>query len=180
MNILFVPHNKNEIRPAYISKYNNKRKNQVILLTITDDSERWHYLAGRGLSSLLRGISSSNNGGFYCLNCFHTYRILNKLKRYERVCNNHDYCHVDVPEQIKSILKYRQREKSLKVPFTIYTDLESLLKKKQTRQNNAKNSYTERKASHKHSGYSLRLICSFDETKKRHKFYRRRDCIKSL
>ena len=85
-----------------------------------------------------------------------------------------------MPEQIQSILKYRQREKSLKVPFIIYTDLESLLKKKQTRQNSAKNSYTQRKASHKHSGYSLRLICSFDETKKRHKFYRRRDCIKSL
>ena len=27
MNILFVPHNKKEIRPAYISKYNHKRKN---------------------------------------------------------------------------------------------------------------------------------------------------------
>ena len=27
LNILFVPHNKKEIRPAYISKYNHKRKN---------------------------------------------------------------------------------------------------------------------------------------------------------
>ena len=27
MNILFVPHNKKEIRPAYISKYNHKCKN---------------------------------------------------------------------------------------------------------------------------------------------------------
>ena len=37
LNILFVPHNKKEIRPAYISKYNHKRKKQVILLMITDD-----------------------------------------------------------------------------------------------------------------------------------------------
>ena len=78
MNILFVPHNKKEIRPAYISKYNHKRKNQVILLTITD-GERWHYLAVRSLSALLRGILSSNNGDFYYLNCFPSYRTLNKL-----------------------------------------------------------------------------------------------------
>ena len=40
LNILFVPHNKKEIPHAYISKYNHKRKNQVILLMITDDGER--------------------------------------------------------------------------------------------------------------------------------------------
>ena len=71
-NILFVPHNKKEISHAYISKYNHKRKKQVILLMITDDGKRWHYLAVRSLSALLRGILSSNNGNFYCLNCFHS------------------------------------------------------------------------------------------------------------
>ena len=54
MNILFVPHNNEEIRLAYISKYNHKRKNQLILLMITDDGGRWHYLAVRSLSALLR------------------------------------------------------------------------------------------------------------------------------
>ena len=49
LNILFVPHNKEEIWPAYISKYNHKCKNQVILLMITDDGTRWHYLAVKSL-----------------------------------------------------------------------------------------------------------------------------------
>ena len=123
MNILFVPHNKKEIRPAYISKYNHKLKNQVILLMITDDCERWHYLAVKSFSALLRGISSSNNGDFYFLTCFHSYRTLNKLKKLERVCNNHDYCHVDMPEEGKNILKCSPGDKSLKVPFIIYADL---------------------------------------------------------
>ena len=96
---------KKEICHAYISEYNHKRKNQVILLMVTDDGERWHYLAVRSLSALLRAISSSNNGGFYCLNCFHSYRTLNKLKKHERVCNDHDYCHVDMSEKGKNILK---------------------------------------------------------------------------
>ena len=128
MNILFVPHNKKEIRPAYISKYNHKRKKQVILLMITDDDNRWHYLAVKSLPALFRGITSSNNGDFYCLNCFHSYRTLNKLKKHERVCNNHDYCHVDMPKEHEKI-KYLPGEKSLKVPFIIYADLKSILKK---------------------------------------------------
>ena len=36
LNVLFVPYNTEKIRLAYKSKYNNKRKNQVILLMITD------------------------------------------------------------------------------------------------------------------------------------------------
>ena len=89
MNTLFVLHNKIEICHAYISKYNHRRKNQVISLMITDDGKRWDYISVRHLPALLRGISSSNNGDFYC--CCHSYRTLNKLKKNERVCNNHDY-----------------------------------------------------------------------------------------
>ena len=95
---------------------------------ITDKNNRWHYLAVKSLSALFRGITSSNNGDFYCLNCFHSYRTLNKLKKHERVCNNHDYCHVDMPKEHEKI-KYLPGEKSLKVPFIIYADLECLLKK---------------------------------------------------
>ena len=81
-------------------------------------------------------------------------------------------------EEGKNILKYSPGDKSLKAPFIIYADLECLLKKEQSCENNPKNSYTQRKAKHKPSGYSLSLICSFDETKNRRKFYRRKDCIK--
>ena len=72
LNILFVPHNTEKIRLAYKSKHNFKRENQVILLMITD-GKKWHYLAVKSLSALLRGITSNHNGDFYCLNCFHSY-----------------------------------------------------------------------------------------------------------
>ena len=98
------------------------------MLKITDDGKRLNYLAVRNLSALLRGISSSTNHDFYCINCFHLYRALNKLKQHESVCNNHDYCHVDMPKEHEKI-KYLPGEKSLKIPFIIYADLEYLLKK---------------------------------------------------
>ena len=84
INILFVPHNTKTISIAYKSKYNHKRKNHVILLMITD-GKKWHYLAARSLSALLREIVWSNHGDFYCLNCFHSYGTHNKLKKHERV-----------------------------------------------------------------------------------------------
>ena len=129
------------------------------------------------MPALLRGITSNHNGDFYCLNCFHSYRTHNKLKKHEKVCNNNDYCHEDMPKEDEKILKYNHGEKSLKAPFTIYADLECLLKKEQSHQNNPENSYTQRKAKHKPSGYSWSLICSFDETKNRYKIYRGRGCI---
>ena len=57
LNVLFVPHNKKEIEPAYTSRYNYKRKKQVILLIITDNDNRWHYLTVKSLPALFRGIT---------------------------------------------------------------------------------------------------------------------------
>ena len=95
---------------------------------ITDKNNRWHYLAVKSLSALFRGVTSSNNGDFYCLNCLHSYRTLNKIKRHERVCNNHDYCRIDMPKEHEKI-EYLPGEKSLKAPFIVCADLECLLKK---------------------------------------------------
>ena len=60
-----------KIRHAYISKYNNKRDNHVILLMITDD-KKYHCLAVKKFSALLRGTTSNHDGDFYCLNFFHS------------------------------------------------------------------------------------------------------------
>ena len=39
INILFEPKNEETINLAYKSKYNRKRKNQVVLLMITNDEK---------------------------------------------------------------------------------------------------------------------------------------------
>ena len=70
-----------------------------------------------------------------------------------------------MPDENKKILKYIPGEKSLKVPFIIYADLECLLQKINTCSNNPEKSYTEKKALHRPSGYSLVTCCSFDKSK---------------
>ena len=117
----------------------------------SDEAEKWYYITLksvrtadgfnrpiRSLSRLFRGITANNNGDFYCLVCLHSFRTDNALKRHERLCDNNDYCHVEIPTKDNKTLKYNHREKSLKAPFTIYAHLECLLIKEQSCQNNPK------------------------------------------
>ena len=106
------------------------------------------------------------------------YTTETKLRKHERICKNHDFCHPEMPNEDNKILKYISGEKSLKVPFIIYAELECLLKKINTCQNNPEDSYTEKKATHRPSGYSLVTCCSFDKSKNEQKYYRGKDCMK--
>ena len=108
---------------------------------ITDSNEigKWHYIPLtsvltdnglnrpiRSLSRLFRRITSNNNGDFYCLGCLHSLRPDNALKKHERLCNNYDYCDIEMPYSANNTLKYIHGENSLKVPWVIYADFECL------------------------------------------------------
>ena len=143
---------------------------------ITDGDTNWHYLA-ISLSGLLRGITSNHNGDFYCLNCLHSYRTKNILKKHEQICKNHDFCNLKMSDADNNILKSKPGKKSFKNAF-IYADLECSLLKTNTRNNNPNKSYTTGKALHKPSGYSLLTSCSFDKSENKQTYYRGRYCMK--
>ena len=124
----------------------------------------------KSLSALLRGITSNHNGDFYCLNCFHSHSTKEELEKHENVCNDHDYCYVQMPNYNK-ILKYNHGKKSMRAPFFIYADLECLLEKMHSCQNR------EKKIKHTPSGYSLFTNCSFDETKNKLDWYKGEGCM---
>ena len=79
-----------------------------------------------------------------------------------------------MPKKDNKILKYNHGEKSMKVPFFIYADLESLLEKISTCCNNPKKS-TIKINKHTASGYSFFTNCSFDNTKNMLDYYRDQD-----
>ena len=81
------------------------------------------------MKRLIRGVTSNHHGDFFCRNCMHSYRTENALKKHERLCTNHDYCEIIMPEPSKNILEFKSNEKSLHMPHTIYADLEVILKK---------------------------------------------------
>ena len=85
-----------------------------------------------------------------------------------------------MPKEDNKILKYNHGEKSMKVPFIIYVDFESLLEKMSTCHNNPKMSLTTKINKHTPSGYSLFTHCSFDATKNKLDYYRGKNCLKNV
>ena len=86
---------------------------------MTADGGKWHYTAlerektedgfnrpTKSLSRLFKGITSNHNEDFYCLNCLHSFRTYNILKKHERLCENNDFCYIEMPTKKNNILKY--------------------------------------------------------------------------
>ena len=86
------------------------------------------------------------------------------------VCDDHDYCYVEMPDEFSKISKRNHREKLLKAPAIINADWECLLEK----------SYTEKKTNHTLSGCSMFASCSFDPTKNKLDCYKGEDCVEDL
>ena len=153
-----MPYNTKKINIAYKSKNNLTREKQVILLMISND-QNWLYLVVKNLPGLLRGITSTHKEDFYCLNCCHAYRTENKLEAHKKICENHDYCHIEMSTKNNNTIKYNHGEKSMKLPFVIYADLECLLEKMSTCINNPNESSTTEINKHTPSGYSIFTHC---------------------
>ena len=88
------------------------------MLKITD-GEEWYYIAlkseptdngfirpRKSLSKLFRRIISNPDRDFCYLNCLYSSRTDNALKKHERLCENNDYCCVEMPTKFNKILKY--------------------------------------------------------------------------
>ena len=179
VNILYVPHNTKKIHVAYKSKHNLNREKQVILLMI-NNGKNWNYLVVKKISGLLRGITSNHTEDFYCLNCFCAYFTRNKLEEHKKICENNKYFNVEMPTKDNNTIKYNQGEKSIKLPFVIYADLECLLEKISTCQNNLNESSATEINKYTPSGYSLFTHCSFDKSKNKLDYYRGKDCMKKF
>ena len=68
---------------------------------ITEGKNIWHYIAIKSIPALLRGVSSTHNGDYYCLNCFHSYRTEEKLKAHEELCINSNFAAIKMPTEKK-------------------------------------------------------------------------------
>ena len=70
-----------------------------------------------------------------------------------------------MPTKDNNIIKYNHGEKSMKVLFIIYADLECLHEKMSTCINNPNESSTTKINKHTPSGYLIFTSCSFDESR---------------
>ena len=79
-----------------------------------------------------------------------------------------------------NILEINQKMKSDKIPYIIYADVESLIKKIEGCANNPENSSTGKIDEHVSCGYPISAIWAFDHIENKHSLYSRKDCMKKF
>ena len=132
------------------------------------------------IPNLLRGVSSTHQGNYYCLNCFHSYRTESTLKRHEEICINNKFTLIKMPTEDKKYIYSTPGKNTLKSPFIIYADFECLLYPLSTCDNTEENSFTIKKNVHKPSGYSLLTSYAYNKSLNEHVFYRGKDCLSNF
>ena len=177
LNIFFLPNKELDIRPIYISKFNKTREHHANSLMITDGTDTWHYIATKKIPALLRGVSSTHDGDYYCSNCFHSYRTESSLKKHEELFVNNNFSLIKMPTEDKKYISSTPRKNTLKNPFIIYADFECLLYPLSTCDNTEENSFTIKKNMYRPSGFSMLTSYAYDKSLNKPNCYRGKDCL---
>ena len=90
---------------------------------------RKHYIAIKLLSRLLTVKNSKHKEAqYHCTNCLHGFPTEVSRDKHESSCVANDAVRIEIPSW-NPYVRYSKGKYQLKVPFTMYADLESLLVK---------------------------------------------------
>ena len=163
ISVSVLGYSKDErIYPLRISKKENKRKHNIVLLLIKD-GDKSHYCLAKNLSALLSSqVSKHKSKLYFCLNCLNGFDTMEKLEKHKEYCDEEESIKINMPKP-GTYIKFLNFLHSEKAPFAIYADFESLLKPLDTCKPDPNKSYTLKYQ--KHEPLSFRyFIKSFDES----------------
>ena len=137
-----------------------------INLMLIEKDERQHYCWVKRESALLFDQSKNRNAKHYCMRCLTRFTRAHVLVEHEKHCNgvNGRPTRIDMPEEGKNNLAFKNYQKQMKAPYVIYADFEALVKKIQVRERDPEKyknkSYTEKTEWHEACGYSFVVVRS--------------------
>ena len=91
------------------------------------------------------------------MNCLHSFKTERKLESHEEVHKNKDFRGIVMPSEKGKILTFNQYMKSDKVPYIIYIDIKSLIRKIDGCGNNPEKSSTTKIGEYIPCGYSTTI-----------------------
>lgn len=159
----------------------NVKVNHIHLLLLqkaseANDTYTYHYCWIKNLSALISTQLSSNRAHKHiCDRCLNYFVEKKKLEAHQIDCAKQNICQIKMPTIKDNKIVFKQYKNELKVPFIIYADLETLLKKPEER-------FCESGSTHayqQHEVYSVGYYfkCSYDDNKSYYRSNRGTDCI---
>lgn len=82
--------------------------------------------------------SKKNHAKHLCLNYF-TSKII--LEKHEEYCDTHEAVKIELPKR-GTTLRFKNYNRSMRVPFVVYADFESFTQRLDTCQSNSENIYS--------------------------------------
>ena len=171
---------KDKVHTLRCSDHVYNRKHNIILLLIERDGVK-HYCLVKNPSRLLsRQVSAHKEGTHFCFRCLNPFWSHKSLEKHWEYCKNHEAVKINMPEK-GTILKFKHHERSEKLPFIIYADMEALIKEMQNCDPNPLNSYTKKYQKHEPISFSY-YIKSFDDNvyKSKLRMYTGEDAMKKF
>ena len=144
---------------------NTNRKHNVILMLIEEGGVK-HYCLVKNLSCLLSSQVSSHNGKHhFCSRCFNSFWTRKSLIKHQEYCNEYEAVKIELPKE-GTMLKFKNYDRSEKVPFLVYADFECCIKPMQSCDPNPGSSYTKQYQKHEPSSFCYYIKCFDDEVYK--------------
>ena len=139
-------------------------RHHVNLLYVME-KENGHYVLIKNLSRLVsRQVNAHNGSKHICVYCLHACQSQLILDNHVERCKLHGAQRVSMPqkndEKGRDKIKFTKIEYQLRLPFIIYADFESILKKHDVCENNPNKSWTTKYQSHEACGYGVYTVCT--------------------
>ena len=171
ISISVLGYNKDErVYPLKVSKYTGCEHDIVLLLIKElveekneEKKENSHYCLVKNMSALLASQINNHKGTRHiCLNCFNSFKTVNKLNDHKEYCYNNECVKILMPPA-GTFLRFKNFLHSEKAPFAIYADFESLIKNIDGCDPDPNKTYTKKYQKHEPISFNY-YIKSFNES----------------
>ena len=168
------------IFPLHLSKLSLSRV-EVDLLYLKK-GEISHYCLIKDFNKFLSLTKkSANKKRYFCRRCLHGFIRDDLLTEHIQYCKQFDVQHVKYPEEGKGdILEFSNFHNQLKVPFTIYCDMETVNRKIDTCMPDPTKSSSTHETYFEPCGYAYKVVCCNENYSKPPVVYRGENAVEHL
>jgi hypothetical protein len=129
INVYALGKDEQEIIPKFVTKCGAREKHVDLLLLSSKTDDNFHYTWIKNMSALICHRTKYRGVMHVCPHCVHPFTSSRAFEDHFLDCSKHVYQRTIYPEpqSDESIVKWKSREKTERVPFVIYADFESCL-----------------------------------------------------
>ena len=162
---------------VYIARKSERKSSKDVKLLLITNGKCRHYMAIKSLSRLLGSRNSKHaHKQYFCLNCLQGFHSEISRDKHDEYCKGTEAVRIEMPRP-GSFIKFHDEHNQFKVPFTMYTDFEAILRPVHGRNPDPKKPYTKKVNRHILSGFCICSKFAHGEVKDPLKLYRGKDCI---